>query len=250
MIRFTMNELETPKLEKREKLHAGGWKSAILVKFLVFLCVFCGLFALLYKTGWIDVFFSKDDARAFLESLGPLKFIGFILLQAAQVVLAPIPGEVTGIIGGYFFGLVWGVILSTVGLTLGSFIAFILSRIFGRPLVEKFVDPAVLGRFDYLLERKGIFLVFVLFLLPGVPKDYLCFILGLGQLTAIEFLAVSTLGRLFGTVLLTLSGGFIRYHQYGKLGVLVAAAAAVFLLVFFLRSRIEDLLRSLHPNKS
>ncbi len=221
-----------------------------MIKFLVFLAVFCGLFVLLYKTGWIDVFFSKDDAQAFLESLGPLKFVGFILLQAAQVVLAPIPGEVTGIIGGYFFGLGWGVILSTVGLTLGSFIAFALSRVFGRPLVEKLVDPAVLGRFDYLLDRKGIFLVFVLFLLPGIPKDYLCFILGLGQFTALEFLAVSTLGRLFGTVLLTLSGGFIRYHQYGKLGVLVAAAAAVFLLVYFQRNRIEEALRSLHPNKS
>jgi len=63
-------------------------------------------------------------------------------------------------------------------LTVGSFLAFSLSRFFGRPLTDKFVDAKTMARFDYLLHHKGAFLVFLLFLIPGFPKDYLCYILG------------------------------------------------------------------------
>ncbi|MFZ2444747.1 MAG: TVP38/TMEM64 family protein [Syntrophobacteraceae bacterium] len=229
---------------------AAKRRNGALLRFLLFFLGFCLFLALLYLTGWMDVFFKKDEARAFLESLGPVAFLGFIALQVTQVVFAPIPGEVSGILGGYFFGTFLGVILSTVGLTIGSFIAFSLSRAFGRPLVEKLVDKAVLDKFDYLLHSKGIFVIFMLFLLPGFPKDYLCFILGLGHLTTLEFLTVSTVGRLFGTVLLTLGGGYIRCEEYGKLYILIGIAIAVSLLAYLFRNRIEGFLKSLHVKKS
>lgn len=117
---------------------------------------------------------------AFLDSLGPLSFLGFIFLQVVQVVAAPIPGEVTGLLGGYLYGSLLGVILSTIGLTIGSYIAFALARTFGRPFVDRLVDRKTMSRFDYLLHHKGAFLVFLLFLIRGFPKDYLCYILGLG----------------------------------------------------------------------
>ena len=140
----------------------------------------------------------------FLNSLGPLSFVGFIILQAIQVIAAPIPGEVTGFIGGYLYGIVIGIVLSTIGLTIGSWAAFTLSRVLGRPFVEKFIKKKTIERYDYLLHHKGAFLVFLLFLIPGFPKDSLCYILGLGHLTTKEFLIISTVGRFAGTVLLTL----------------------------------------------
>ena len=140
----------------------------------------------------------------FLNSLGPLSFVGFIILQAIQVIAAPIPGEVTGFIGGYLYGIVIGIVLSTIGLTIGSWVAFTLSRVLGRPFVEKFIKKKTIERYDYLLHHKGAFLVFLLFLIPGFPKDSLCYILGLGHLTTKEFLIISTVGRFAGTVLLTL----------------------------------------------
>jgi uncharacterized membrane protein YdjX (TVP38/TMEM64 family) len=182
----------------------------------------------------------------FLDSMGSWSFLGFILLQSAQVVLAPVPGELTGLIGGYLFGLPLGVLLSTTGLVLGSWIAFLIARIFGQPLVERFVSPRILSRFDYLLHHKGIFIVFMLFVLPGFPKDYLCFIIGLGHLTTLEFLVISSIGRLFGTVLLTLGGGYIRCEQYDRLLILIGIAILLALLMFVFKERIERFLKSLH----
>ena len=159
----------------------------------------------------------RERLQGFLNSLGPLSFIGFILLQALQVVAAPVPGEVTGLIGGFLYGPFLGIILSTIGLTLGSWLAFFLSKTFGRPFVDKFVSKQTLDKYDYLLHHKGAFLVFVLFLIPGFPKDILCYILGLGHLSTKEFLAISTVGRFAGTVLLTVGGSYLRHQQYREI---------------------------------
>lgn len=239
------DDVKTPEVPVQNKKKNGA-----RLRFVLFILGFCLVLLLFYKTGWINVFLNKEEAKAFLESLGPAKFLVFVLLQITQVVFAPLPGEATGILGGYFFGFYWGVVLSTIGLTIGSFIAFALSRAFGRPLVEKVVDQAVLAKFDYLLEHKGVFVAFMLFLVPGFPKDYLCFILGLGHLTTIEFIAVSTVGRLFGTILLTLSGGFIEGGEYGKLLVLLGVAVAATVTAYFFRDRIEAFLKTLQCKKS
>lgn len=183
---------------------------------------------------------------AFIDSLGPLGLLGFIFLQILQVVAAPIPGEVTGLMGGYLFGPVMGVVWSTIGLTIGSYIAFALARTFGRPFVEKFVDKSIMRRFDYLLHHKGAFLVFLLFLIPGIPKDYLCYILGLGHLTTTEFIVIGGVGRLFGTILLTVGGDLIRHHQYRDLSILTAVAIVVVMLAMIFKKQLERLFRILH----
>ncbi len=184
--------------------------------------------------------------RAFIGSFGPFGFLGFILLQVTQVVAAPIPGEVTGLLGGFLYGPVLGVALSTIGLTIGSYVAFALARTFGRPFVERFVDRRVMKRFDYLLYHKGAFLVFLLFLIPGVPKDYLCYILGLGHLSTVQFLVIGGTGRLFGTILLTLGGNYIRHHQYSRFFLLAGVAIVVVFAAMLYRDKLERIFRKWH----
>ncbi len=231
--------------DNKEKQDTGSYKGIWLKGFLILLCIGIVTF-IFYKAGLFSFFMDKDRMERFINSLGPLGFLGFILLQSLQVVAAPIPGEVTGLIGGFLYGPVLGTVLSTIGLTLGSFIAFKLSRTFGRPFVERFVDKSVMSRFDYLLHHKGAFLIFLLFLIPGVPKDYLCYILGLGHLSTAEFLLIGGTGRLFGTVLLTLGGDFLRNHQYLRFSMLFGVAIIVVIIAIVFKDKIERLLRVLH----
>jgi uncharacterized membrane protein YdjX (TVP38/TMEM64 family) len=189
---------------------------------------------------------NQERLIAWIHSLGAWGFAGFILLQVVQVVAAPIPGEATGVLGGYLYGPFVGVILSTVGLTVGSFLAFTLARFFGRPLTDRFVDTKTMERFDYLLLHKGLFLIFLLFLIPGFPKDYLCYILGLGHLTTLEFLIIATTGRLLGTMLLTLGGTFLRNHQYLRFFLLSGAALVIVFLTITYRDRLEQFFQRLH----
>lgn len=214
---------------------------------IFFLIVITGGFALaLYETGVIRLFCSKERMLHFLQSLGPWGFAGLISLQVLQVLVAPIPGDLTGLLGGFLYGPFWGTILSTIGLTIGSYVAFAVARFFGRPLVEKLVPEKALKSFDYLLHQKGAFLAFLLFLIPGVPKDYLCYILGLGQFSTWEFLLIGGVGRLFGTILLSFGGNFIRLDQYGRFFILLGVAGMGVLAALAFRDGLERLLREWH----
>jgi uncharacterized membrane protein YdjX (TVP38/TMEM64 family) len=225
-------------------------KNRIWLKLFILVTIVGGASLVLYRTGLISFFLSKEKIAAFLHSLGPLSFVGFIVLQAAQVIISPIPGEVTGLIGGFFYGKFLGIILSTIGLTIGSLVAFGLSRYFGRPFADKFVKKETMERYDYLLHHKGAFLVFLLFLIPGFPKDYLCYILGLGHLSIKEFFIISTLGRFMGTVLLTFGGDYIRHHQYYRFSILLGIAIVFILLSMVYRSKIENLFKKYCSTKS
>ncbi len=211
---------------------------------LSFLLAFFILILVLYTSGAFHFFMDRNRLITFLDSLGPFSFVGFVFLQVVQVVAAPIPGEVTGFLGGYIYGTFAGIVLSTIGLTFGSLCAFILSKIFGRPFVEKIVKRETIERFDYTLKSKNhraAFLIFLLFLIPGFPKDYLCYILGLGPMSIKEFLIISTAGRLSGTVLLTLGGTYIRKQQYYQFFVLIGVTVVIVLFSITYRDKIERL---------
>jgi uncharacterized membrane protein YdjX (TVP38/TMEM64 family) len=185
----------------------------------------------------------KEKVKAFLQAAGPLAPLTFILTQALQVVFAPIPGEATGFIGGYLFGVPLGMLYSTVGLTLGSITAFVLGRWLEIKFVAKVVSRETLDRFDFLMERQGTLIAFFLFVVPGFPKDYLCFILGLSQMDWRLFLLLSTVGRLPGTLMLTLQGAKVYQGNYLFTGVLIVLCLALAGTLFYFREPLYGWLR-------
>jgi uncharacterized membrane protein YdjX (TVP38/TMEM64 family) len=207
--------------------------------------VLAGLLYLLYANGFIEYFTDRRRLLNLINAHRAYAALIFIGLQALQVVVAPVPGEVSGFVGGVFFGTARGVLYSTVGLTLGSWMAFMLARLAGRPLVELVVKTETIKRYDYVMKHKGMFLAFLMFLIPGFPKDILCYLLGLGHMGQRDFLVVSTSGRLLGTVLLTLGGAFFRHRRYGALFTLAGVCIFIILLAMIYRETIERWFRSM-----
>ncbi len=204
-----------------------------------------GIVYLLYAYGLIDYFTDRQRLVNFINKHRAYAAFIFIGFQTLQVIAAPVPGEVTGFVGGVFFGAGWGILYSTIGLTLGSWIAFVLARLAGRPLVQLVVNPDTIKRYDYVMKHKGLFLAFLMFLIPGFPKDILCYLLGLGHMSQRHFLLVSTSGRLLGTTLLTLGGALFRYRHYGALFMLVGISIFFILLTMVYRETIERWFRRL-----
>ena len=136
----------------------------------------------------------------------PLVFIG---IQALQVIVAPIPGEVTGFFGGFVFGQWVGLAYSMVGLSLGSFLAFAVGRWLGTAFVQRLVSPAVWHRLGFVVEAEGAIVCFILYLIPGFPKDVLCYLFGLSPMPFWVFALTSTTGRLPGTWVLSAQGAAV-----------------------------------------
>jgi uncharacterized membrane protein YdjX (TVP38/TMEM64 family) len=208
------------------------------------LTAFFGIGTWLFFHYDLHVFFSdRERAIEMITSYDPYDEIIFIALQILQVVFAPIPGEASGFIGGYLYGPVLGTIYSTIGLTIGSWIAFLLAHVFGLPLVERIVEPETLRKYDYVLQHKGVFIVFFLFLIPGIPKDFLCYILGLSHMRLWTFLIISTVGRLFGTIMLSAFGSFARNNQFIPLVALLVITGLFLIVAYFYREKWLEKLR-------
>ncbi|MCU0578589.1 MAG: VTT domain-containing protein [Desulfobacterota bacterium] len=217
-----------------------GISAAFLVLFVLI------LYVLIYHSDLYLFFLDRKRLAEFIKSFGAVAPLIFISVQIFQVLFAPIPGEVTGFLGGFLFGNFFGLLYSTIGLGLGSWLAFVFSRWVGRPVVERIIKPSLIDRFDYLMAHKGAFIAFLLFLIPGFPKDYLCYILGLGHMGLKEFLVISTVGRFLGTALLTWQGHLARERNYLVLGIVIGVSLLVVLLVLLLRPRIEAYIRRQH----
>lgn len=178
----------------------------------------------------------------FIESFHPYDDLAFIIFQVVQVLIAgAIPAEISGFVGGYLYGPIVGTIYSTVGLAIGSWLAFMLSRVFGLPLVRRLVKAETLENYDHFMEARGPLVCFILFLIPGFPKAALCYIIGLSRMNIWMFVGVSTLGRLFGTSLLSLSGYSVRTFRIWILLVILVIVAVIFLLVYLNRGRLLDI---------
>ncbi|MFH1035479.1 MAG: TVP38/TMEM64 family protein [Pseudomonadota bacterium] len=156
----------------------------------------------------------KEAFRQRILAFGPWAPAVFIIFQISQVFIAPIPGELVGAVGGYVFGWLPAMIYSTIGLSVGSWINFSVARAVGRSFVERTIPPQYLERVSYLMERQGVMASFIFFVIPGFPKDYLCFILGLSPMSLRTFLLVCLIGRLPGTLMLSLQGCLVYQEDY------------------------------------
>ena len=209
---------------------------------LFFGCAVLGIYLFIYFD--LHLFFTdRTKAIHFIQSFHPFDEVAFIVLQVLQVIAAPIPGEATGLIGGYLYGPILGTIYSTIGLTVGSWIAFMLARIFGMSLVEKVVKPEVIAKYDHFLEHQGAFVSFLLFLIPGFPKDYLCYIMGVSHMPTRTFIIVSTVGRLLGTMLLSVSGSYARNDAYMTLVWIMLVSGIFVIIAFIYRDGLLEMLK-------
>jgi uncharacterized membrane protein YdjX (TVP38/TMEM64 family) len=191
----------------------------------------------------VRFFSSRTRVSAFVASFGPFAPLVFMGIQFLQVLFAPIPGELTGFIGGYLFGTGLGFIYSTIGLTLGSWVAFLIARRFGFSFVRRFVGKEIMEKFDYLMEHQGAFFSFLFFIIPALPKDYFCYLLGLSPMHVLTFLVVSTIGRIPGTLLLSMQGEAVRSENYRAFFVVLGLGLLALVLALIYRDRIESWLR-------
>ena len=120
-----------------------------------------------------------------------------------------------------------------IGLLLGSWLAFSLARIFEIWAVGKFASEEMRNKFVYLIGHEGVILSFLPFLIPGFPKDALCYILGLTPMHLNVFLIISTIGRVPGTLMATLQGAKAFDHQY-KIFLILSGISALVILAFYI----------------
>jgi uncharacterized membrane protein YdjX (TVP38/TMEM64 family) len=195
---------------------------------------------LLYRSGLWVIFTDPRALQSTVRGLGPWGPVGIILAQIAQVVLAPIPGQVVGIAAGYLYGVFWGIVLSLIGLMLGTLLAVWLARILGRPVVERLAGADTLSRLDGYAERRGPLALLFIYLLPFLPDDMACFAAGLSPIPIRQILLVAVIGRSLGLVVSSWLGAHAHTLTWPYLAAIAALTVAGAVVIMFYHRRLED----------
>ncbi len=187
-----------------------------------------------------DFFSSARALRDWVSQRGVVAPLAFMAIQAIQVILFMIPGEVPQIAGGYLFGIWKGALLSIAGILIGSLVSFFLARLLGVPFVHALFPKRQVERVEKFLDSpRSKVAFFLLFVIPGIPKDILCYVAGLSPMRFAFFIAISFIGRLPGILGSVIIGNAAAGQKWILAGIILGLALLLFGVGYLFRGRIE-----------
>ena len=195
------------------------------------LIAFIAVIAVIALTVCVPVLKKADDPEAlrqYIESMGFWGGAFFILVTAVQVVAAVIPGGPIEIAAGYCFGVLPGALICDIGMTIGSMLVFLLVRRFGMSFIEIFFSREKIESLKFLKTNgQSRLVIFLLFLIPGTPKDILSYGVGLTDLSPLAWLFITFVGRFPSILLSALSGNALEEQHYGQFLTVIIIILAV-----------------------
>lgn len=194
---------------------------------------------------WAKTTFSSvEDMRTFVSGYGPWAPAVFFLAQTLQVILAPIPGGVTVVVGTLLFGFRGGLVLSVAGAVVGSATLFVAVRLWGRPLALRLVGRENYDRYVSAFDEGGA-LLFVVLLVPFMPDDVVCALAGLSAVSFRRFVVLVAVGRTPSWALTALIAADLATRSAAVWTGAVLAVVAVLALGVWHRRRLEGWLLKL-----
>jgi len=219
----------------------GTASAPLRTVFLVALIVATGVALWYWHEPLWTIFSDQERIREWIAGFGPWAPLVSITLNVAQVLLAPLPGQFVGLVNGYLYGVWLGLFYSMVGLALGTALAMVLARRFGRPLVERLVNPEKLAHWDQIAGRRGPVFFFLVFLFPFVPDDIACFLIGLSLLAIPRMVVLATMGRLPGVLVSCWMGAYATELPWWAWIPLGGGAAGLAWVFWRYQARLEGL---------
>ena len=218
---------------------------AVLILFIG-ICVFVAL-----RSDFLKIFANPDALRAAIQSFGLWAPLVFFLMQVLQVLLAPIPGNVMTLVGGVLFGFWPALCLSIAAVLVGSILVFLLAQKLGRRFVALFVPQNIMEKYDHIITEKQNVTLYVMFLLPFFPDDFLCFIAGLSSFSLKHFCVMVLLTRPWGLVFSALLGsGAFSVPLWMWAIIALAVGALMYVSVRYGAAIEEWLLQKIRRNKT
>lgn len=225
-----------------------------LVFYIILIVAFVGLISYLvirFGSEITELAREPESLAGLLNSYGWKGVLVFIGMQILQVVVAAIPGEFVQIAGGYIYGTWLGTLYSLTGIVLGSVLVFFIARLLGYPVVRLFVSTKQLEKYSFMINsKKTDAAMFVLFLIPGIPKDVLTYIAGITPVRPLKFFAIITIGRLPALLASSYIGSSTEKGNYVIVILLSVAAVILFFVGILLKDRIINMVHKITGNDS
>ena len=214
--------------------------------FLVVSCISAVVVALYFlkTTGFLDKIDSVEKFRLYIDSFGKNAVILFTVIQFLQVVVLPIPAFITVGAGVLLFGPLRGAIFSSIGIILGSIVAFFIGRVFGFKVAKWLVGEQSLKKGLKTIKGKDKIVLTFMFLFPFFPDDILCFVAGITTMSPSFFIVMIIITRIVSVFAssYSMNNSIIPYDTWWGIllwGLFFAFTIAVMVLVYKKGDKIE-----------
>ena len=231
--------------ERKKKIRGRIKVVGAIAKFLLLLVILIGIPAYIYffQRDIISDFSSLDKVEAYLMEYKAQSVFIYIGSQILQIVICVIPGQWLQFAAGYMYGFWIGYLFSLVGAFLGSVITYYVAKVLGHDAMHLiFGEEKIQKMLTTLNSKKAVVLVFIIFLIPGIPKDLCNYVAGLSEMKLKPFLVVSLIGRSPGMMGSLLIGRQINTGGYVSAAVIAAVAIVLCILGVIFRKKLTNLL--------
>ena len=231
-----MTQESTSKLDKRRRVLA-------IVKLIALAVILVGvpLYIYFFQHDLIERFSDIKELENTLRSYRKESMLIYVGCQIFQVVLSVIPGQALQFAGGYLYGALLGLILSIIGIGIGSTLAYYIARLLGRDAIHLFFGKRkVTEMLDLMNSPKGLIVTFVIFLIPGIPKDLCSYAAGISTLKLRPYLIVSMVARIPGMLGCLFIGQQVGAGGYTSAAIIAAVALVLLILGVIFRKKILD----------
>lgn len=182
---------------------------------------------------------SAEELHNFLEEFGWKGYFILFGLQCLQIIVAFIPGEIIELGAGYAYGAIQGALICMVGVAVSSSVIFLLTKKIGTPMVETFISREKIDQLKFInSETKLKRTIFLLFFIPGTPKDVLTYFVGLTKIRLSEFLSISLIARIPSVISSTICGQYLGKEDYRTAIIVYAITGAVSFAGYFLYNKL------------
>ena len=189
----------------------------------------------------LEHFRSLEALNAFLDRYHTTGIFVYLFLQILQILVPVIPGQAMQLAAGYMYILPVALLLTLLGIALGTVVSFTLSRVLGYDAMVLFFGQDRMDEYVVKLNSKRACLViFLLYLMPGFPKDFICFAAGVSRIRLIPFLVLSVVGRIPALTLSLVIGRMTRAGSYTGAIVVCVVAVVLFLVCIWKRQAVID----------
>ena len=220
-------------------------KIIAILKLILLVLIVAGIPAFLYLKYGSGVF-SKDTAYSVIDYLRQNRKIAFLLiigLQIIQVVICVLPGQPIQFAASYMFGVARGYLFSIIGAVIGTTISFYLAKLLGSEAMHLFFGEEKVKEYQRRLNSgRGLLIAFLIYLIPGVPKDLVSYAAGLSEMRFRPFLLAATIGRSPAMLGSLLVGHFFGKQNYTAMIIVTVAVILLLLVCLIKRKELIDFL--------
>ena len=202
--------------QKRLKFKKPTRRKLLTAQLPIGICLLCALILYIVFGKKLLLLVTEPQVfRAKLDTYGAWGEVVFVCIRTAQTVFKFIPAEPLEVASGYAFGMFGGLLWCMLGTQLGSAVILLLSARYGERFVSVFVAPESLSQFGYVQDTpRTKLLLFLIYFIPGAPKDLLTYFVPLTGVHLPTFLALTTVARIPSVLTSTMCGAYFGEKNY------------------------------------